>query len=105
VSWPSFDAPGVSEDNTRVVENRDHDTWVHELVQALKNGTPLDLARGEDLDLTQAADWPASRRMPGEALRAALLTPDVRPDPRSLKIRGGLHHRTRRPGRPQASQG
>ena len=36
----------------------------------------------------QAVDWPASRRLPGEALAAALLTPDVRPNHQGLKIRG-----------------
>ena len=68
-------------------EDRDHDAWVAALVQHLTDGTPLDLAEGEDLDLIQAAGWPDSRRVPGEALRAALLNPDVRPDPRGLKIR------------------
>jgi hypothetical protein len=57
-------------------------------VQALQDGRLLDLAPGEDLDLTQAAAWPDNRRLPGEALRAALLNPDVRPDPHGLKIRG-----------------
>jgi uncharacterized protein YjbI with pentapeptide repeats len=71
-----------------VEEDRDHKAWVAVLVQKLEDGTPLDLAPGEDVDLTQAAGWPESRRMPGEALRAALLEPNVNPDPRGLRIRG-----------------
>jgi hypothetical protein len=67
--------------------DRDHDAWVAVLVQELEDGTPLDLAPGEDVDVSQAPGWPASRRLPGEALRAALLTSDVRPDPRGLRIR------------------
>jgi hypothetical protein len=38
--------------------------------------------------VSQAAGWPVRRWPPGTALRAALLNPDVRPDPRGLKIRG-----------------
>jgi hypothetical protein len=71
-----------------VDEDRDHDGWVKDLVKALEDGTVLDLAPGEDVDVSQAADWPDQRRLPGEALRAALLEPDVKPDPRGLKIRG-----------------
>jgi hypothetical protein len=71
-----------------VDEDRDHDAWVAKLVQALKDGTPLDLVPFEDhVDLSQAAEWPVSRRLPGDALREALLKPDVRPDPRGLWIR------------------
>jgi hypothetical protein len=71
------------------VENDpDHEGWVAALVQAIKDGRELDFAPGEDVDSTQAANWPESRRLPGEALRAALLEPDVRPDPRGLLIRG-----------------
>jgi hypothetical protein len=71
-----------------VYEDRDHEAWVAALVQKLRDGTPLDLAPGEEVDVTQAASWPARCRVPGEALRAALLRSDVRPDPRGLKIRG-----------------
>jgi hypothetical protein len=67
-----------------VDEDRDHKAWVAALLQALEDGRPLDLAPGEDVDVSH---WPESRRLPGEALRAALLQPDVRPDPRGLKIR------------------
>jgi hypothetical protein len=71
-----------------VNEDRDHDGWVKELVKALEDGTVLDLAPGEDVDVSQAAEWPDPQRLPGGALRAALLEPDVKPDPRGLKIRG-----------------
>jgi hypothetical protein len=70
-----------------VDEYRDHKAWVAVLLQKLEDGTPLDLAPGEDVDLTQAVDWPVSRRLPGEALRAALLEPNVNADPRGLTIR------------------
>jgi hypothetical protein len=70
-----------------VAKDRGHNTWVAALVSALENGAPLDLAPGEDVDPTQAAGWPGSRRLPGEALRAALLKPGVKPDPRGLRIR------------------
>jgi hypothetical protein len=70
-----------------VDEDRNHEAWVAALVQALEAGTVLDLAPGEDLDLTQAARWPESRQLPGDALRAALLTPGVLPGPRGLRIR------------------
>jgi len=70
-----------------VDEDRDHQAWIKKLVQALKDGTPLDLAPLEDVDVSLARDWPAPRRLPGEALRAALLSSDLRPDPRGLKIR------------------
>jgi hypothetical protein len=56
-------------------------------MQALEDGIPLDLAPGEDVDVSQAAGWPLSRRLPGESLRAALLELDVKPDPRGLTIR------------------
>ena len=68
-------------------EDRDPKAWVAELVQKLEDGMPLDLADGENVDVTQAAGWPKNRRLPGEALRAALLSSDVRPDPRGLNIR------------------
>jgi hypothetical protein len=42
-------------------------------VQTLQDGNMLDLAPGEDVDVGQAAGWPASRRLPGEALRGALV--------------------------------
>ena len=58
--------------------DRDHASWVAALVQALEDGTMLDLAPGEGVDASQAADWPAPRRLPGEALRAALLKPGSR---------------------------
>jgi hypothetical protein len=76
-----------------VHEDRDHQAWFHKrawvnrLVQALHDGGVLDFASGEDVEVTQAAAWPVSRRLPGEALRAALLEPDVRPNPQGLKIR------------------
>jgi hypothetical protein len=70
-----------------VSEEPDHDAWVKTLVQALQDGASLDLAPGEDVDVSQAASWPAPRRLPGEALRAALLSSDVRPDPHGLTIR------------------
>jgi hypothetical protein len=70
-----------------VAEDRDHKAWVAALLQALEDGTPLDLAPGEDVDVSQAASWPGSRRLPGEALRAALLEPNVNADPRGLTIR------------------
>jgi len=70
-----------------VDEDRGHQAWVEALVQTLQNGTVLDLAPGEDVDESQAAGWPASRRLPGKALRAALLNSDVQPDPRGLRIR------------------
>jgi hypothetical protein len=66
---------------------RDQAAWVAKLVQALQHGRVLDLAPDEDLDITQAAGWPESRQLPGEALRAALLKPDLEPDPRGLRIR------------------
>jgi hypothetical protein len=70
-----------------VKEDRDHKAWVAVMVQKLEDGTLLDLAPGENVDLTQAAGWPESRRIPGEALRAALLEPNVNADPRGLRIR------------------
>jgi hypothetical protein len=54
---------------------------------SLKDGTVLDLAPGEKVDVSQAASWPESRRLPGEALREALLRSDIEPDPRGMKIR------------------
>lgn len=56
------------------------------LVQALQAGTPLNFGYGEPVDLTRAKDWPADRRVPGEALRAALLKSEISPDPRGLTI-------------------
>jgi hypothetical protein len=50
-----------------VDEDRGHQAWVDALVQALQDGTALDLAPDEDVYVTQAASWPASRRLPGEA--------------------------------------
>jgi hypothetical protein len=67
--------------------DRDHDEWVAAIVQAIQTGTMLDLAPGETADPQQAENWPTSRRLPGEALRAALLWSDVTPDPRGLHIR------------------
>ena len=67
--------------------DRDHDEWVAAIVQAIETGAELDLARGETVDPQHAESWPASRQLPGEALRAALIQPDVSPDPRGLKIR------------------
>jgi hypothetical protein len=56
-----------------VDEDRGHQEWVDAVVQALQDGNMLDLAPGEDVDVGQAAGWPASRRLPGEALRGALV--------------------------------
>ena len=67
--------------------HRAHAKWTARLVRALHDGAALDLAPGKPVDITKAAAWPVSRRLPGEALRAALLKPDVRPNPRGLKIR------------------
>jgi hypothetical protein len=67
--------------------DRDHDEWVAAIVEAIKTGTGLDLTPGEAVDPQQADSWPPSRQLPGEALRAALLQPDVTPDPRGLRIR------------------
>jgi hypothetical protein len=71
-----------------VDEDRDRRGWIKELVKALDDGTGVDLAPGEAVDVSQAPGWPDPRRLPGEALRAALLEPDVKPDPRGLMIRG-----------------
>ena len=75
-------------------KDRDHQAWVHKrawvrkLVQALHDGALLDFAPGKNVvDVPEAAAWPASRKLPGEALRAALLKPDVPPNPQDLKIR------------------
>jgi hypothetical protein len=57
-------------------------------MRALQDGAQLDLSRGQDVDVSHATEWSAARRLPGEALRAALLKPDVRADPRGLTIRG-----------------
>jgi hypothetical protein len=67
--------------------DRDHDQWVAAIVEAIKTGTELDLAPDETVDAQQADNWPASRQLPGGALRAALLQPDIKPDPRGLRIR------------------
>jgi hypothetical protein len=56
-------------------------------MRALQDGAQLDLSRGQDVDVSHATEWSAARRLPGEALRAALLSSDVRPDPRGLNIR------------------
>ena len=70
-----------------MTEDRAHQALIDALVQALKNGTVLDLAPGEHVDVSQAEGWPPSRRLPGEALRATLLNSDVRPDTQGLQIR------------------
>jgi hypothetical protein len=82
-----LEASGVSGRIAAVNEDRNHEAWVATLLQALRDGTVLDLAPGEDVDVTQAARWPESRRLPGDALRAALLAPDIGPEPRGLRIR------------------
>jgi len=84
----SLAADGASGTITVVAKDRGHQAWRDALVQALQDGTVLDLCPGEEIDVTQAASWPALRRLPGEALRRALLTPDAQPDPRGLTIRG-----------------
>jgi hypothetical protein len=56
--------------------DRGHDEWVGAIVQAIKTGTELDLASVEDVDPQQAGRWPASRQLPGGALRAAPTDPD-----------------------------
>ena len=68
-------------------EDREAAVGIKTLMQALQDGTPLDLAPGEDVDVNQAAGWPVSHRLPGEALRDALLNSDLRADPRGLTIR------------------
>jgi hypothetical protein len=68
--------------------DRDHGKWVAAIVQAIEAGTMLDLAPGKtNIDARQADNWSASRQLPGEAIRAALLHPHLKPDPRGLKIR------------------
>ena len=70
--------------------DRDHDEWVAAIVQAITTGTTLDLAPGEFFFATRGDRWPAHRQLPGQALRAALLKPDLKPDPRGLSIRAAL---------------
>jgi hypothetical protein len=67
--------------------DRDHNAWVAAIVQAIEKGEELDLAPGETIDPQQADKWPTSRRLPGEALREALLQSGIEPDPRGLSIR------------------
>jgi hypothetical protein len=87
VGWPVVGCYGISGRIAVVAEDRGHQAWVDALVQALQDGTPLDLAPGEDADVSQAADWPDNRRLWGDALPAALLKSDLKPDPHGLKIR------------------
>jgi hypothetical protein len=71
-----------------VDQDQDHDAWAAALVQALENGSELNLAPEElAVDPAEAQDWPTARKLPGEALRAALLKPGVTPGPQGLKIR------------------
>ena len=85
--WLLVRSGASAADKTFRSQGRDHAAWVEALVKALEDGTALDLAPGEGVDVTQAAGWPASRQLPGEALRAALLGAGVKPDPRGLRIR------------------
>lgn len=64
------------------------DDWVAKLVAAARSGDWLDLADGEDDDPADADQWPDDRRVPADAIRAALLTPDLTPDPRGLRLHG-----------------
>ena len=45
-------------------EDREAAVGIKTLMQALQDGTPLDLAPGEDVDVNQAAGWPVSHRLP-----------------------------------------
>ncbi|MFT4218280.1 MAG: hypothetical protein QM619_14000 [Micropruina sp.] len=64
------------------------DEWVTKLVTAACTGKLLDLADGEDADPANADQWPDDRRVPADAIRTALLTPDLKPDPRGLRLWG-----------------
>ena len=65
--------------------------WTARLVEAARSGEALDLAPGVpdgEIEPAGAASWPSERCVPAAALRAALLDPDLKPDPSGLWIRG-----------------
>ena len=65
--------------------------WAARLVKAAASGEVLDLATGvpdRGIRPAEAATWPPERCVPANALRAAVLDPDLRPDPTGMRIRG-----------------
>jgi hypothetical protein len=76
-----------------IVLNDSPDTIVATLRNAARRGQLHDFASGvADLDLDPAggAAWPRERQVPAELLRTILLEPDLRPDPRGLRLRGAV---------------
>ncbi len=66
----------------------DDSVWVARLVAAARSGTQLELAGEGSANPAEADDWDPGRTIPAAAVRAALLTKGLDPDPRGLRIRG-----------------
>ena len=66
----------------------DDSVWVARLVAAARLGTQLDLAGEGSANPAEADEWDPGRTIPAAAVRAALLTKGLDPDPRGLRIRG-----------------
>jgi hypothetical protein len=70
-----------------VTSDRDTQEWIDRLKSAAEVGEFLDLAPRESVERSKSATWPAERTMAVAAVRAVLTDPDVRVDPRGLRIR------------------
>lgn len=66
--------------------------WVRRLVTAIQSGSSIDLvpqgAASGQVNPVEPSGWAEEQLLPAAALRAALLTPDLKPDPRGLRLRG-----------------
>ena len=63
-------------------------SWVKRLVAAIRAGESLDLTGSGSTDPSDADEWAETRTVPAEAIRAALLTRDLNPDPHGLRLSG-----------------
>lgn len=71
----------------------DGEAWTARLRRAAGSGKPIDLAPGladDDSDPADAGEALSSRELPADDIRALLLEPGLRTDPRGLQIRGAL---------------
>jgi len=75
------------------VSGKPTDALIETLRDAAGRGELHDFAPGladMDLDPANGATWPPEREVAAELLRSILLDPDLRPDPRGLRLRGAL---------------
>jgi len=75
------------------VSGKPTDALIETLRDAAGRGELHDFAPGladMDLDPAKGATWPPEREVAAELLRSILLDPDLRPDPRGLRLRGAF---------------